>query len=131
MQAHCDGCELDDLICTLAASNGHLEILKWARENGCPWDGGKTCECAASGEHPNIIRWILENGGSWDKMHPMQYNNVEVLQLAYVNRVAHPGIIATHSKECVAFLERYEDAWSGENYDLPTNGSRAILSNDK
>jgi hypothetical protein len=21
-----------------AASGGHLEVLKWARENGCPWD---------------------------------------------------------------------------------------------
>jgi hypothetical protein len=21
-----------------AAYDGHLEVLKWARENGCPWD---------------------------------------------------------------------------------------------
>ena len=26
--------------------NGHLECLKYARENGCPWDK-ETCECAA------------------------------------------------------------------------------------
>jgi hypothetical protein len=25
---------------------GHLEVLKWARENGCPWDE-TTCACAA------------------------------------------------------------------------------------
>ena len=30
-----------------AAEAGHLEILKWARANGCPWDE-KTCEFAAS-----------------------------------------------------------------------------------
>ena len=23
-----------------AASGGHLEVLKWARANGCPWDEG-------------------------------------------------------------------------------------------
>jgi hypothetical protein len=22
-----------------AAEHGHLEVLKWARENGCPWNG--------------------------------------------------------------------------------------------
>ena len=26
---------------------GHLEVLKWARENGCPWDE-ETCTNAAS-----------------------------------------------------------------------------------
>ena len=24
--------------CGFAALGGHLEVLKWARENGCPWD---------------------------------------------------------------------------------------------
>ncbi len=24
------------LVCKYAALNGHLEVLKWARENGCP-----------------------------------------------------------------------------------------------
>ena len=27
-----------------AAEEGHLEVLQWARENGCPWDE-YTCEC--------------------------------------------------------------------------------------
>ena len=26
-------------ICNWSAEGGHLEILKWARANGCPWDG--------------------------------------------------------------------------------------------
>jgi hypothetical protein len=25
-------------MCARAAEGGHLEVLKWARENGCPWD---------------------------------------------------------------------------------------------
>ena len=32
--------------CQNAAENGHLEVLKWARENGCPWNE-LTCSCAA------------------------------------------------------------------------------------
>ena len=33
-------------ICSYAAQNGHLEILKWARENGCQWNS-YTCSYAA------------------------------------------------------------------------------------
>ena len=25
-------------VCREAASGGHLEVLQWARQNGCPWD---------------------------------------------------------------------------------------------
>jgi len=30
--------EWDEETCEEAASNGHPEVLKWACENGCPWD---------------------------------------------------------------------------------------------
>ena len=33
--------------CAYAAKGGHLDVLKWARENGCPWDEW-TCAFAAS-----------------------------------------------------------------------------------
>jgi len=29
-------------VCETATTDGHLEVLKWARENGCPWDE-ETC----------------------------------------------------------------------------------------
>jgi hypothetical protein len=25
-------------LCSTAARGGHLEVLQWARANGCPWD---------------------------------------------------------------------------------------------
>ena len=31
------GCPWDRWTCSLAARNGHLECLKYAHENGCPW----------------------------------------------------------------------------------------------
>ena len=40
---------------------GHLEVLKWARENGCPLDE-ETCWYAAMGGHLNVLKWARENG---------------------------------------------------------------------
>jgi hypothetical protein len=36
----------DERTCGIAAMGGHLEVLKWARVNGCPW-GVWTCAYAA------------------------------------------------------------------------------------
>ena len=37
-------------ICAHAAKGGHLEVLRWARENGCEWDRW-TCSEAATRPH--------------------------------------------------------------------------------
>ena len=34
----------------IAAENGHLEVLEYLHENGCPWDKW-TCNCAAKNGH--------------------------------------------------------------------------------
>lgn len=43
----------------------HLEVLKWAHENGCPWD----CACvyAAGGGHLLLLKWARENGCPWNE----------------------------------------------------------------
>ena len=48
-----------------AAKGGHLKVLKWARENDCPWDG--TCMCAAKGGHLKVLKWARENDCPWNK----------------------------------------------------------------
>ena len=40
---------------------GHLECLKYAHENECPWDG-YTCSKAASGGHLECLKYAHENG---------------------------------------------------------------------
>ena len=45
-----------------AAKHGQLEILKWARANGCPWGNEKTCAFAAKGGHLAVLKWARENG---------------------------------------------------------------------
>ena len=33
-------CPWDSETCSHAAAGGHLEVLKWARDNDCEWDEG-------------------------------------------------------------------------------------------
>ena len=40
---------------------GHLEILQWARQNGCLWDR-RVCYYAAKNGHFNVLIWAKENG---------------------------------------------------------------------
>ena len=47
--------------------NGHLEVLKWLRENGCPWDM-LTYSNAAKNGHLYVLKWLKENGCPWDEM---------------------------------------------------------------
>ncbi|CAN0085924.1 unnamed protein product, partial [Ectocarpus sp. 12 AP-2014] len=42
--------------CNLAANNEHLEVLQWARSNGCPWNS-LTCTKAVEGGHLEVLRW--------------------------------------------------------------------------
>jgi hypothetical protein len=60
-----NGCPWNSNTCSSAANGGHFEILKWARENGCPW-GSSTCAYAVKGGHFEILKWARQNGCPWD-----------------------------------------------------------------
>ena len=49
-----------------AASLGYLEVLQWARANGCDWDSD-TCAFAAWGGHLEVLQWARFNGCVWDR----------------------------------------------------------------
>lgn len=53
----CRSSNWDEQICAAVARLGRLEILQWARENGCPWDE-ETWEVARESVRP----WLRENG---------------------------------------------------------------------
>ncbi len=42
------------------ALNGHLEVLKWARANNCPWDRW-TCINAANNGNLEVLKWAWAN----------------------------------------------------------------------
>ena len=55
--AHENGCPWDEEVCKQAAVKGHLDVLKYAHENGCPWDWETWYWAAAS-----VREWLQENG---------------------------------------------------------------------
>src|SRR5579872_5613578 len=66
----CNGPEQMDVLGILtlvqyATRNGHLEVLQWARTNGCPWNLW-TCAGAARNGHLKCLQWARTNGCDWD-----------------------------------------------------------------
>lgn len=57
---------LDSKLTGCAARGGHLEVLKWLREKGCPWDE-EVCAAAARGGHIETLRYLRDNGCPWDE----------------------------------------------------------------
>ena len=55
----------NSVTCDGAAGGGHLELLQWARANGCDWNSG-TCYAAAEGGHLEVLQWARANGCPWD-----------------------------------------------------------------
>ena len=53
-----------EILCYEIASEGHLEVLKWAREIGCKWNSD-TCSFAAKNGHLEVLKWARENGCKW------------------------------------------------------------------
>ena len=52
-----EGCPWDGRTCWWAAEYGRLDVLKYARENDCPWDGRTWYWAAAS-----VREWLREIG---------------------------------------------------------------------
>jgi len=44
------------VVCRTAAANGHLDILKWAKVNGCKWSLD-ICNYAALYRHRHVLKW--------------------------------------------------------------------------
>ena len=59
--ARVNGCDWNTLTCSIAAARGHLNVLKWAHKNGCDWDS-RTCSNAEAKGHLDILKWALANG---------------------------------------------------------------------
>ena len=53
-------CPIDEYACADAAGNGHLEVLKYLREEGkAPWDWN-TAAWAAQNGHLHILEYLVE-----------------------------------------------------------------------
>ena len=60
-----DSFQLDNF-CQRAAEYGNLEMLKWAREIGSPWDKN-TCQSAVINNHLKVLKWARFNDCPWKR----------------------------------------------------------------
>jgi hypothetical protein len=69
-----------------AVKNGNLECLKYAHENGCPWDE-YTCNYAVESEHLECLKYAYENGCPCDKekIYILAKENNHLDCLEYIN----------------------------------------------
>ena len=44
--------------CIFAALGGHLEVLMWLRDNGCPWRIDRTFDAAARGGNVEVLKYL-------------------------------------------------------------------------
>ena len=63
---HSSDFQLDDDVPAFAASAGHLDIIKWARDRGCPWSES-ACKLAAGYGQLDTLKWLHANGCPWDE----------------------------------------------------------------
>jgi hypothetical protein len=85
--ARANGCPWAEGTCARAAGGGHLEVLQWLRANGAPWDC-HTCSFAAWGGHLEELQWLRANGCPWNATtcaYAAKGGNLEVLQWARAN----------------------------------------------
>lgn len=67
---HEHGCPVDkgwsDCISSTAEHHGHLNVLKWLKQNVPHYSGSQyACSNAAFGGHLNVLRWLRQNGCQW------------------------------------------------------------------
>lgn len=64
--ARTNGCAWDEEVCASAASGGHLDVLMYCWANRCPWNE-YTCKLAAEGGHLEVLKWCRSKGCPWDE----------------------------------------------------------------
>jgi len=62
-----NGCPWEASVCSWAARGGYLEVLQWARNHHCPWSAS-TCKRAAVGGHLEVLKWARDHNCEWDAL---------------------------------------------------------------
>jgi hypothetical protein len=85
-----NGCPWDEDTCCGAACGGHLDCLKYAHENGCPWIED-TCSNAACGGQLDCLKYAHVNGCAWNEetcSGAARYGHLDCLTYTHENGCA-------------------------------------------
>ena len=91
-------------VCQNADTGGHLEIIKWVRNNSYPW-GKFTLAFSVEEDHFETFRWSVENGCPIDKS-----GDVKILKFKADDHPRDKSIEFTYylcGIETVKWLEEY------------------------
>ena len=84
---------MDENVMMEAAASGNLELVRWLRAEGCPWNRW-TCSYAVNKGHVEVLSWVRENGAPWDAFT----RDKAAVELGYMddlgNLVANPSALA-------------------------------------
>jgi hypothetical protein len=72
----------------VASENGHVDILQWILDGGCPWDRSILIR-AAKNNHLNVFDWSRDKGHLWEEdacVEAVDHCNLEILKWAEINR---------------------------------------------
>ena len=82
-----EGCGLSVHTMRCAIERGHLDVVRWGSERGCPWPPD-ACRLAALGGHLGILRLARDEGLPWSEetcMSAAEAGDVETLRYARLN----------------------------------------------
>lgn len=105
-------------ICHIAAGQGWLNVLQWARKHGYEWDK-ETCSEAARGGHFEVLKWARANGCNWHidtTLNAATAGHLEILQWAYKERCiieesVHYMAAGANQLAVVKWLQEKEPTW--------------------
>jgi hypothetical protein len=89
--AHENGCPWDERTCEKAATHNNLECLKYAHENGCPWDEYTISETSRYTGTIDCLKYLIENGCPTDTTVMVNIaRNGDLEMLKYVHEKGCP-----------------------------------------
>ncbi len=111
-------------LCSTAALNGNLELLKWARSKDPPisWDSYMCMNAAFNGDIDMII-WARSQDPPcpWDQcssINALMKGHMDLVWYLYTSKAPYPCHVYHIHDNCRAFFEEFGEDWESGHFNL-------------